>query len=79
MAQIRVKLIYPTGQVTEPIIAELALRFSVRANIRRASVEDGTGWLVCELDGEPSALKSGISWLQETGIEIESLGDVVES
>lgn len=57
MAQMRVKLIYPPGLVTKPIIAVLAKDHNVLANIRRASVDEGTGWLVCELEGEPEALK----------------------
>ncbi len=79
MACLRVKLIYPSGLVTKPVIAELAVAHGVVANIRRASVEDGTGWLICELTGEASSLRSGLSWLEETGVEVESLGDIVES
>ncbi|MDA8102874.1 MAG: NIL domain-containing protein [Nitrospiraceae bacterium] len=79
MAQMRVKLIYPPGLVTKPIIAVLAKDHNVLANIRRASVDEGTGWLVCELEGEPDALKSGLKWLEDSGVEVESLGDVVES
>ena len=79
MAHVRVKLIYPSGLVTKPIIAVLAKEYNVMANIRRASVEEGTGWLVCELEGEPDDLKNGLSWLSETGVDVESLGDVVES
>ena len=79
MAHIRVKLIYPPGLVTKPILAILAKEHGVLANIRRASVDEGTGWLVCELEGEPQALSSGLAWLEETGVEVESLGDIVES
>ena len=79
MAHIRVKLIYPPGLVTKPIIALLAKDHNVLANIRRASVDEGTGWLVCELEGDAQDLKGGLAFLTETGIEVESLGDVVES
>ncbi len=79
MAHIRVKLIYPPGLVTKPIIALLAKDHNVLANIRRASVDEGTGWLVCELEGDAQDLKGGLAFLAETGIEVESLGDVVES
>lgn len=79
MAYMRVKLIYPPGLVTKPVIAELALAHNVMANIRRASVDDGTGWLVCELTGDSADLKGGIAWLEATGVEVESLGDIVES
>lgn len=79
MANMRVKMIYPPGLVTKPIIAILAKEHNVLANIRRASVDEGTGWLVCEIEGEPEDLASGLAWLESTGIEVESLGDVVES
>ncbi|KJF17993.1 MULTISPECIES: NIL domain-containing protein [Acidithrix] len=79
MAHQRVKLIYPPGLVTQPVLAHLALDHRVMADIRRANVEDGTGWLVCELEGDAIDLTSGLAWLVEIGVEVESLGDVVES
>jgi hypothetical protein len=37
------------------------------------------GWIVCELDGEAHAVEQAIAWLTETGVQVDRLGDVLES
>jgi hypothetical protein len=65
--------------VSEPVISRLALDYGVTANIRRANVEENTGWIICELSGTREALDSGIAWLTSTGIKVDWLGGPVES
>ncbi|MDA8196787.1 MAG: NIL domain-containing protein [Actinomycetota bacterium] len=79
MANVRAKLVYPVSQVKRPVIARLALDFNVLADIRRASVEDGSGWLICELEGSSDDLERAFNWLSEIEIEVDTLGDIVES
>jgi ABC-type methionine transport system ATPase subunit len=75
----RVKLIFPENLVREPLISRMVRAFDVDVNIRRASVEETFGWIVCEIDGDRHAVDAAISWLDEAGVEVEPLGDVVES
>ncbi|HLI15174.1 MAG TPA: NIL domain-containing protein [Acidimicrobiales bacterium] len=75
---VRVRLVFPDRLVTEPIIARLAREHDVEPNIRRASVEEHSGWVVCELAGRAAAVEAATRWLAETGVEVELLGDVVE-
>ena len=77
--KVRVKLIFPERYIREPIIAKLVREFDVEPNIRRASVEESFGWIVLELGGEPEAIEAAIRWLSERDIEVEPLGDIVES
>lgn len=76
---VRVRLIFPDALVREPVLAHLARRFPVEPNIRRASVEEHSGWIVCELSGEAAAIDEAIAWLGGEGVQVELLGDVVES
>ena len=62
-ASVRARLTFPEDLVGEPVISRLALDHGVIANIRRANVEDTTGWIVCELSGSREALDSAIAWL----------------
>lgn len=78
MSGIRVRLVFPDTLVRQPVLARLTRQFPVEPNIRRASVEEHSGWIVCELEGEPSATESAIAWLADEGVEVELLGDVVE-
>jgi len=76
---VRAKLTFPEDLVSQPVIARLALDHGVIANIRRANVEDHTGWIVCELTGTREALDAGVEWLTTTGIKVDWLGGPVES
>lgn len=78
-ASVRVRLVFPEELVREPVLAQLTRRFEVEPNIRRASVEASSGWIVCELAGLPEAVDSAVRWLEERGVSVERLGDVVES
>ena len=76
---VRARLTFPESLVREPVIARLALDYNVIANIRRANVEDHTGWIVCELSGTSEAIDAGVAWLNSSGIRVDWLGGPVES
>lgn len=79
MTNSRVKLTFPENLIKQPIIARLVREFDVMPNIRRASVEDTVGWMVCELGGEDAQVEAAIEWLTGLGIQVDRLSDVVES
>ncbi len=76
---VRVKLTFPEHLIKEPIVARMVRQFDVLPNIRRAKVEETVGWIVCEISGEPAAVEMAIQWLGEVGVDVNRLGDVVES
>ena len=51
MRPTRVKLTFPEQLVREPIVGRMVQDFGVLPNIRRASVEEHMGWMICEIDG----------------------------
>jgi ABC-type methionine transport system ATPase subunit len=75
----RVKLTFPEHLIKQPVIARMVREFDVMPNIRRASVEEHFGWIVCELGGDDGAIERAIDWLQDLGVQVDRLGDVVES
>jgi ABC-type methionine transport system ATPase subunit len=79
VASVRVKLTFPEQLIKEPVIGRLTREFDVLPNIRRANVEEHVGWLVCELDGPDDAVTRAVEWLQGLGVQVDHLGDVVES
>ncbi|MHB1518192.1 MAG: NIL domain-containing protein [Acidimicrobiales bacterium] len=79
MIGVRVKLTFPDTLVREPIIARLVQALDVVPNIRRADVGDHSGWIICELDGEGSKVDRALEWLSDQGVQVDLLGDVVES
>jgi len=79
MAKRRVHLTFPENLVQEPIIFNLGKQFDIVTNIRRANVEDNFGWVILELDGDEHALDRGLAYLQEQGVQVNTIaGDVVE-
>ena len=78
MTNVRVKLTFPEHLVKQPIIARMVREFNVLPNIRRASVEETMGWIVCELGGEAESVEKSIVWLRDLGVQVDLLADVVE-
>jgi len=78
VTNVRVKLTFPEHLVKQPIIARLVREFDVMPNIRRASVEEHMGWIVCELGGDSTAVEKAVAWLNDLGVGVDALGDVVE-
>ena len=76
----RVKFTFVDQLVKEPIIYRLGRDFEIVTNIRRADVQEETGWVVLELDGEDSEINRGLAWVSSTGVRVDPMsGDVIDS
>jgi len=62
---------FPTKQITNPVIWELGQKFKVVTNIRQASVNDEIGLVSLSLQGERAEIKNAIAWLEELGVKVE--------
>ncbi len=75
----RVKLTFPQHLIKEPVIFNMAKKYDVMPNIRRARVTETVGEMVLELEGTEENLERGIQSLMEQGVEVELVeGDIVE-
>ena len=79
MIGVRVKLTFPESLVREPIIARMIHEFDIVPNIRRADVGEESGWIICELDGDAATVDRAVEWLEAEGVQVDLLGDIVES
>ncbi len=79
MISVRVRLTFPEALVREPIIARMVKELDIVPNIRRADVGEDTGWIICELDGDGATIDRAVEWLRGEGVQVDLLGDVVES
>jgi ABC-type methionine transport system ATPase subunit len=74
-----VRLTFPPGPATEPVIYEIITKFSVVPNIRRASIQDHTGWMVCDLGGDAESVEAAIAYMESIGVDVSRVeGDVLE-
>ncbi len=79
MAVKRVRFTFPENLIQEPIIHKLGHEFSVITNVRMADVDENTGWVVLELEGDAAEIERSLTWAQERGVRIDPVGgDVVE-
>ena len=79
MIGVRVRLTFPEELVREPIIARMVKELDVVPNIRRADVGEHSGWIICELDGNADTVDQAVEWLRNEGVQVDLLGDVIES
>jgi len=79
MAVRRVRFTFPEALIKEPLIYNLGREFSVITNVRMADVDEKTGWVVLELDGDPVEIDRSLAWAQSKGVRIDPIsGDVLE-
>jgi predicted dehydrogenase len=77
-ARIRIQLTYPSDRIQEPILYEIARRFHLKFNVRRADIDAGIGWVQLMLEGERSEIESAIEWVEAQGIRADPVeGDIV--
>ena len=77
--QVRLFVSFPEELVDRPMIYEVVKRFDVVPNIRRANVEQHSGWVILELSGSDDHLDDAVAYLEEVGCTVNRMeGDVIE-
>ena len=79
MAKRIVKLTFQQKLIKEPLTFQMAKKYNIMPNIRRAKVTETVGEIVLELDGLDADLDKGIEFLKKSGVIVEAVaGDIVE-
>ena len=79
MPKIIVHLIFPQELIKEPAIYNMAKKYDVIPNIRRAKITEEVGEVTLELSGTKENLESGRKYLEKLGIKVEPVvGDIIE-
>jgi ABC-type methionine transport system ATPase subunit len=80
VSSIRLFVSFPEELVDRPMIYEIIKKFDVVPSIRRANVEDHSGWVILEINGEQGQLDSAITYFEGLGCTVNRMeGDVLES
>ena len=78
MAKRRVMFTFPSELITQPVIYNLGHKFNIVTNIRRADVTEDRGWVILELEGADQALETGLQWVRDLGVQVNTMeGDVI--
>lgn len=80
MVKQAVDIIFPQNLIREPIICQMAKKFDVVFNLRRAKVTDTIGEIALELEGDPATLEKSLKWLDSIGVKVNPITkDTLES
>lgn len=71
----RFHLTFPEALGDEPVVYTVGRRFDVVTNIRRASIEDRSGWMILEMEGDEVAVGEAVAWLLEQGVQVSRLDE----
>jgi hypothetical protein len=75
---LRLFVSFPESLVDRPLVYEIVKGFDVVPNIRRANVEDRSGWIILEVTGPHDACDAAIAYLEGLGCTVNPMeGDVV--
>lgn len=75
----RVKFTFPENLIKEPLIYNLGHEFRVITNVRMADVDENTGWVMLELEGDAAEIDRSLAWAQGKGVRVDPVaGDVIE-
>lgn len=78
--KIALDLTFPQNLIKEPVIYQMAKKFDVVFNLRRARITESIGEIVLELDGNEPALKQAMDWLKAQGLKLDPITkDTLES
>ncbi|MFN0148311.1 MAG: NIL domain-containing protein [Dehalococcoidia bacterium] len=70
---------FPEDLIREPVIYLLGHEFRVITNVRMADVDDKTGWVILEMEGDPEEIDRSLAWAQARGVRVDPVvGDVIE-
>lgn len=79
MAKRIVKLTFTQNLVKEPLTFQMAKKYNIMPNIRRAKVTETIGELVLELEGQEEDLNKAVDFLKNAGVIVDSIvGDIIE-
>jgi ferredoxin len=74
----KIVLHFPQQTIDKPIVSALIRDFALDFNILKASISPGEeGLMILELTGEQTDYDLGIKYLQEAGLDIQSLSQDV--
>ena len=80
MSSIRLFVSFPEELVDRPLIYEIIKKFDVVPSIRRANVEEHSGWIILEAQGDQQQLDGAIGYFEDLGCTVNRMeGDVLES
>ncbi len=68
--EMRFHLTFPQTSVTRPVLSEVARKFEVEFNVRRADIQEGTGTMDLSLTGSHQQIEGAVKAMTDMGVEV---------
>lgn len=75
MARARLHLTFDERLSGEPVIHGIGARFGLVTTIQRANLDERSGWVILQVDGEEESVAGAVAWLEERGVRVERLDE----
>ena len=69
----RLHLTFPRHLSQEPVIYRVGKDFGLVTTIRKANIDDETGWVILEVDGDEREVARAAAWLSDQGIHVDRI------
>jgi len=73
LANLKVHITFPEEKIREPIIYEVGKKYKIVTNVRRADVNEKTGWVDLELTGEVAEIEEAVQWMKQRGVKVDPI------
>lgn len=71
--KVKLKIVYPSGYVEKPILAEAILATGLKMNILEATLDARSGELIASLEAGEPEIERLVSFLKDRGVKVERI------
>jgi len=71
--KVKLRIVYPTGYVEKPILAEAILATGIKMNILEATLDARSGELIASLEAEEAEVERLVGFLRDRGVKVERI------
>ena len=73
----KVRLVYPTGKVANPVISQIVLNTGIMVNILEAKVTPTSGEMIVDIPARGTRLEETITLFEKSGVHVEKIPAIV--
>ena len=73
VTSLKVHITFPEDKIKSPNIYEIGKEYKVITNIRKADVNEKTGWVDLELTGDPHEVERAVAGLKKKGVKVDPI------
>jgi ABC-type methionine transport system ATPase subunit len=75
----RLHLTFPEHLAQEPVIYRLGQDFGLVTTIRKANIDEHSGWVIVEVEGGEEDVARAVAWLTDQGIQVDRIQEEREA